>query len=172
MSASTGGRSMQVWFRQTAPYYYPSPDGSPTPFPVPGWMWDRARGEQLYADRMRFIRRLDELGFDGIIFTEHHAGPNGGLTPSPIVLLAAASQVTQRAKLVTMGITLALYPHPLRVAEELAMLDNLCHGRLVPGFISGTAQNLYAYNVPAAEERARYHEAYDLIVKAWTEPEP
>jgi alkanesulfonate monooxygenase SsuD/methylene tetrahydromethanopterin reductase-like flavin-dependent oxidoreductase (luciferase family) len=71
-----------------------------------------------------------------------------------------------------MGITLALYPHPLRVAEELAMLDNLSHGRLVPGFISGTAQNLYAYNVPAAEERARYHEAYDLIVRAWTEPEP
>jgi alkanesulfonate monooxygenase SsuD/methylene tetrahydromethanopterin reductase-like flavin-dependent oxidoreductase (luciferase family) len=135
-------------------------------------MWDRPRGERLYADRMRFIRRLDELGFDGIIFTEHHAGPNGGLMPSPMVLMSAASQVTERIKLITMGIILSLYPHPLRVAEELAMIDNLSHGRLVPGFISGTPQNLYAYNVPAAEDRERYHEAYDLMIKAWTEPEP
>src|SRR5579871_3945981 len=151
---------MQVWFRQTAPYYYS--DESQTPFPVPGWMWDRARGEGLYAERMHFIQRLDELGFDGIIFTEHHYGANGGLMASPIVLMAAATQVTERIKLATMGIALALYPQPVRVAEELAMVDNLSHGRLVAGFISGTPQNLYAYNVPAHEERERYHEAYDL----------
>jgi alkanesulfonate monooxygenase SsuD/methylene tetrahydromethanopterin reductase-like flavin-dependent oxidoreductase (luciferase family) len=161
---------MEVWFRQTAPYY--CSEDRPTPFPVPGYMWDRPRGEQLYAERMKFIRRLDELGFDGLIFTEHHSGPNGGLTPSPTVLLAAATQVTERIKLVTMGIMLALYPQPLRIAEELAMIDNLSHGRLQPGFISSTSQNLYAYNVPTAEERARYHEAYDLLIKAWTEPEP
>jgi len=161
---------MEVWFRQTAPYYYS--DDTPMPFPVPGWMWKRQKGEQLYAARMQFIRRMDELGFDGIIFTEHHSGPNGGLMPSPVVLLAAATQVTERIKLVTMGIMLSLYPHPLRMAEELAMIDNLSHGRLHPGFISATSQNLYAYNVPASEDRERYHEAYDLIVKAWTEPEP
>jgi alkanesulfonate monooxygenase SsuD/methylene tetrahydromethanopterin reductase-like flavin-dependent oxidoreductase (luciferase family) len=161
---------VEVWFRQTAPYY--GTEDGPTPFPVPGWMWDRDRGPTLYGERMRFIRRMDELGFDGIIFTEHHAGPNGALMPSPIVLLAAASQVTERIKLATMGITLALYPHPLRVAEELAVIDNLSGGRLVPGFISGTPQNLFAYNVPPEEERDRYHEAYDLMVKAWTEDEP
>ena len=136
------------------------------------FLWDRGRGVQLYDKRMRFIRRLDELGFDTIIFTEHHYGPNGGLMPSPIVLMAAASMVTERIKLATMGITLALYPQPVRVAEELAVIDNLCHGRLIPGFISGTAQNLYAYNVPVEEERERYHEAYDLIIKAWTEESP
>jgi alkanesulfonate monooxygenase SsuD/methylene tetrahydromethanopterin reductase-like flavin-dependent oxidoreductase (luciferase family) len=161
---------VEVWFRQTAPYY--GTEDEPTPFPVPGWMWQRERGPALYRERMRFIRRMDELGFDGIIFTEHHAGPNGGLMPSPIVLLAAASQVTERIKLATMGITLALYPHPLRVAEELAVIDNLSGGRLVPGFISGTPQNLFAYNVAPEEERERYHEAYDLIVKAWTADEP
>jgi alkanesulfonate monooxygenase SsuD/methylene tetrahydromethanopterin reductase-like flavin-dependent oxidoreductase (luciferase family) len=147
-------------------------DGSPMPFPVPGRMWDPALGERLYAERMRYIRRVDELGFDGIIFTEHHYGPNGGLTPSPTVMLSAATQVTERIKLVTMGIALALYPHPVRMAEELAMIDNLSHGRLVVGFISSGAQNLFAYSVPVEEERGRYHEAYDLMVKAWTEPEP
>jgi len=152
------------------PYHWR--DDSPTPFPVPGWMWDRARGEDLYAQRIRYMSRVDELGFDGIIFTEHHYGPNGGLTPSPTIAMAAATQVTERIKLVTMGIALALYPHPIRVAEELAMLDNFSHGRVVVGFISSGGQSLYAYNVPVVGERERYHEAYDLIVKAWTEENP
>jgi len=161
---------MEVWIRQSMAYRWR--DDSPTPFPVPGWMWDRERGRQLYADRMDFDRRVDELGFDGLIFTEHHYGPNGGLTPSPLIGLAAASQVTERIKLITMGIALALYPHPVRVAEELAMIDNLSGGRLCVGLISSGGQSLYAYNVPVADERERYHEAYDLIVKAWTEENP
>jgi alkanesulfonate monooxygenase SsuD/methylene tetrahydromethanopterin reductase-like flavin-dependent oxidoreductase (luciferase family) len=80
--------------------------------------------------------------------------------------------VTERIKLITMGISLALYPHPVRVAEELAMVDNLSHGRLVVGFMSSGAQNLYSYNVAAEEEQGRKEEAYDLIVKAWTEENP
>jgi alkanesulfonate monooxygenase SsuD/methylene tetrahydromethanopterin reductase-like flavin-dependent oxidoreductase (luciferase family) len=161
---------MEVWIRQGMAYH-PETDG-PMPFPVPGWMWDRELGEQLYADRIRYMRRVDKLGFDGLIFTEHHYGPNGGLTPSPLIMLSAASQVTERIKLVTMGIALALYPHPVRVAEELAMVDNLSRGRLTVGFISSGAQSLYSYSVPVAEERGRYHEAYDLVVKAWQEENP
>src|SRR6266516_7016115 len=114
--------AVEVWFRQTATSYNVTDE--PMPFPVPGSLWDRARGAQLYKKRMHFIRRLDELGFDTIIFTEHHYGPNGRLMPSPTVLMAAATQVTERIKLATMGITLALHPQPVRVAEELAMIDN------------------------------------------------
>ena len=161
---------MEVWIRPS--YYYLSQLDEPMPYPVPGHMWDRSLGEKLYEDHMRFIRSVDQLGFDGVLFTEHHAGPNGGLTPSPTVFLAAASQVTEQIKLVIMGIALALYPHPVRVAEELAMLDNLCHGRLEVGFISSGAPSLYAYNLPVSEEGGRYHEAYDLVVKAWTEKNP
>jgi len=161
---------MEVWIRPS--YYYLSRLDEPMPYPVPGHMWDRSLGEKLYGDHMRFIRSVDQLGFDGVLFTEHHAGPNGGLTPSPTVFLAAASQITERIKLVIMGIALALYPHPVRVAEELAMLDNLCHGRLEVGFISSGAPSLYAYNLPVSEEGGRYHEAYDLVIKAWTEENP
>jgi alkanesulfonate monooxygenase SsuD/methylene tetrahydromethanopterin reductase-like flavin-dependent oxidoreductase (luciferase family) len=142
------------------------------PFPVPGRLWDRELGETLYAERMKFIRRVDQLGFDGLIFTEHHYGPNGGLTPSPVVMLAAASQVTEQIKLVTMGISLSVYEQPVRLAEELAMIDNLCHGRLVIGLITSAAQSLFAFSVPVEEERSRYHEAYDLMVRAWTDPDP
>src|SRR4029453_1972371 len=135
-------------------------------------MWNRDRGPELYGKRMRFIRRMDEMGYDGIIFTEHHFGPNGGLMPSPIVLLAAASQVTERIKLATMGIALALYPHPARGAEELAMIDNITQGRVGVGLIRRGGESLHATNIPVAGERERYHEAYDPIVKAWTEENP
>lgn len=161
---------MEVWIRQGMAYRCQT--DSPMPFPVPGWMWDRELGAKLYAQRMRYIRRMDELGFDGIIFTEHHYGPNGGLTPSPNVVMGAATQVTERIKLITMGIILALHGHPVRVAEEMAMLDNLSNGRLVAGFISGNAEAHYAYDMPGGEGRSRHREAYDLIVKAWTEENP
>jgi alkanesulfonate monooxygenase SsuD/methylene tetrahydromethanopterin reductase-like flavin-dependent oxidoreductase (luciferase family) len=160
---------MEVWIRQSMAYRV-GEERMPTP--VPGHMWERERGPELYSDRMRFIRRVEELGFDGLIFTEHHSGPNGGLTPSPIVMLAAASQVTERMKLATMGIQLPTYPHPIRVAEELAMIDNLSGGRLVVGLISTGAPGMFTFNIPAEEERDRYHESFDLIRKAWTEPEP
>src|SRR5581483_5770191 len=60
----------------------------------------------------------------------------------------------------------------VRLAEELAMIDNLCHGRLVVGLITSAAQSLYAFTIPVDEERSRYHEAYHLMVRAWTDPEP
>jgi alkanesulfonate monooxygenase SsuD/methylene tetrahydromethanopterin reductase-like flavin-dependent oxidoreductase (luciferase family) len=161
---------MEVWIRQSMPYS--CLENEAMPFPIPGRLWDRALGENLYAERMKFIRRVDQLGFDGLIFTEHHYGPNGGLTPSPVVMLSAASQVTEQIKLVTMGISLSVYEQPVRLAEELAMIDNLSHGRLVVGLITSAAQSLYALSIPLQEERSRYHEAYDLMEKAWTEPEP
>jgi alkanesulfonate monooxygenase SsuD/methylene tetrahydromethanopterin reductase-like flavin-dependent oxidoreductase (luciferase family) len=161
---------MEVWIRQSMAYH-PHLDG-PMPYPVPGWMWDRDLGQQLYRERMPFVRRIEELGFDGIIFTEHHYGPNGGLTPSPLIVLSAATQVTQRIKLVTMGVALALYAQPVRVAEDLAILDNLSEGRLVVGFISSGNQALTQFNFKPEDEAGRYHEAYDLILKAWTDPNP
>ncbi len=159
-----------MWIRQSMPYQCLGDE--PMPFPVPGRLWDRDLGETLYAERMKFIRRVDQLGFDGLIFTEHHYGQNGGLTPSPVVMLAAASQVTEQIKLVTMGISLSIYDQPVRLAEELAMIDNLSHGRLVLGLITSAAQSLFAFSVPVEHERARYHEAYDLMAKAWTEQDP
>jgi alkanesulfonate monooxygenase SsuD/methylene tetrahydromethanopterin reductase-like flavin-dependent oxidoreductase (luciferase family) len=161
---------MEVWIRQSMAYH--CGDEGPMPFPVPGRLWDRARGHELYTERMKFIQRVDQLGFHGLIFTEHHFGPNGGLTPSPVVMLSAASQVTEQIKLVTMGISLSVYEQPVRLAEELAMIDNLSDGRLVVGLITSAAQSLFALSIPVDDERARYHEAYDLMVRAWTDPEP
>jgi len=161
---------VKVWVRQQMAYMHP--DHSPMPFPVPGWMWDRERGQRLYADRLAFVQRMDALGLDGLVFTEHHFGPNGGLTPSPLIMLSAAAGVTRHVNLVTLGVVLSLYGHPVRVAEELAMVDNISGGRLAVGLISAGAQNLYAYGMAPEHERARYHEAFDLMVRAWTDDKP
>ena len=161
---------MKVWIRQVMAYRHPA--HSPMPFPVPGWMWDRSVAIAQYDQRLAYIRRLEALGFDGAIFTEHHYGTIGGLTPSPNIMLAAATQLTERIALVTMGNILALHAHPVRLAEELAMLDNLSHGRLVAGFVSGNEEAHYAYSIRPQEARGRQQEAYALIHRAWTDANP
>ncbi|MBM2809653.1 MAG: flavin-dependent oxidoreductase [Chloroflexi bacterium] len=164
---------MQVWVRQTLSFRQAIEKKIETEeglvrFPVPGWMWDLELGRDMYDQRMRHIRRIDELGFDGIIFTEQHYVT---VCPSPNLLVAAATQVTEQAKLVLMGNCLPLH-NPVRLAEELAMLDNLSRGRIVAGFLRGTASSHYAFNVPGTEVRSRFAEAYDLVVRAWTDENP
>jgi alkanesulfonate monooxygenase SsuD/methylene tetrahydromethanopterin reductase-like flavin-dependent oxidoreductase (luciferase family) len=58
---------------------------------------------------------------------------------------------------------------PLRLAEELAMLDCLSNGRLISGFARGIPREYQVHNVPLSESRARFEEAYDIITRAWTE---
>src|SRR5215210_2947011 len=80
----------------------------------------------------------------------------------------AAAQRTKRLKLLIYGNLLPLH-EPLRLAEELAMLDCLSQGRLISGFARGILREYQVHNVPLAESRARFEEAYDIITRAWTE---
>jgi alkanesulfonate monooxygenase SsuD/methylene tetrahydromethanopterin reductase-like flavin-dependent oxidoreductase (luciferase family) len=111
----------------------------------------------------------DELGFDWVAVTEHHFLPR--LSSAPMVLAGALSQRVRRAKVAVLGPTLSIL-NPLKVAEEFATLDNLLDGRLVAGVLRGTPNELVAYNVPAAESRARFEEGVELMLRAWTEPRP
>src|SRR5687768_13971834 len=115
----------------------------------------------LYLDQ---LEAADAAGFDGICVNEHHQ--NGyGLMPSPNLMAAALARRTSRAAIVVMGNSLALYNPPVRVAEELAMLDCLCDGRLVAGFPVGTPMDTaYCYGQNPATLRRKYHEAHDLII--------
>jgi alkanesulfonate monooxygenase SsuD/methylene tetrahydromethanopterin reductase-like flavin-dependent oxidoreductase (luciferase family) len=95
------------------------------------------------------------------------------MTPSPNLLAASLASSTENAALLVIGNSLALYNPPIRVAEEMAYLDCLSEGRLIAGFVFGTPMDTaFAYGVPPAELRARFHEARELITRAWTEPEP
>src|SRR3989440_9359883 len=87
---------------------------------------------------------------------------------SPNLLAAAAAQRTKRLKLLIYGNLLPLH-EPLRLAEELAMLDCMSNGRLISGFARGIPREYQVHNVPLMQSRARFEEAFDIIRKAWIE---
>jgi alkanesulfonate monooxygenase SsuD/methylene tetrahydromethanopterin reductase-like flavin-dependent oxidoreductase (luciferase family) len=92
--------------------------------------------------------------------------------PSPNLMAAALARRTEDAALIVMGNSIALYDPPIRVAEEMAMLDQISGGRVVSGFPVGTSMDTnYAYGSNPAMLRDKYHEAADLIVRAWTDPD-
>lgn len=135
-------------------------------------LYDPVRGHHLYNDYLDLLEFADEVGFDGIGVNEHHQ--NGyGLMPSPNLMAATLARRTKNAAIVVLGNSLALYNPPTRVAEEFAMLDVMSGGRLVAGFPVGSSMDTnYCYGQVPALLREKYHEAHDLIVRAWTEPDP
>jgi alkanesulfonate monooxygenase SsuD/methylene tetrahydromethanopterin reductase-like flavin-dependent oxidoreductase (luciferase family) len=109
------------------------------------------------------------LGFEGVVFNEHHYSAYGTM-PSPNLIAAALSQRTSRMKIGVLGNILPLRSHPVRVAEEYAMLDCMTGGRFIAGFVRGIPAEYLWYNVKPDESRGRFEEAYELIITAWTQP--
>ncbi|HLY67744.1 MAG TPA: LLM class flavin-dependent oxidoreductase [Chloroflexota bacterium] len=159
---------MKLWLFDITFWLRP---GDRTLFPYPGRLWDPGLGMETYHGHLDYLRRADELGIDGVCLTEHHYAPYG-MCPAPNVMAAAVAGVTSNCKLVLMGNCLPLHPHPVRMAEELSMVDILSRGRLVSGFIRGGFTEWFAYSLKPEETRTRFEEAWELIVKCWTEPEP
>jgi alkanesulfonate monooxygenase SsuD/methylene tetrahydromethanopterin reductase-like flavin-dependent oxidoreductase (luciferase family) len=122
---------------------------------------------RTYAEHLDAWEELDRLGYDGVGFNEHHTSPYG-LMNSPNLMAAAASQRTKRLKLLIYGNLLPLHD-PLRLAEELAMLDCMSKGRIVSGFARGIPREHNVYGVPMPDSRARFEEAWEIIRRAWTE---
>ncbi len=135
-------------------------------------LFDPAKAHRMYNDFMDELEFAAESGFDGVCVNEHHQ--NGyGLMPSPNLIAASLARRTTHAAIVVMGNSLALYNPPIRVAEEFAMLDCISGGRLVAGFPVGTPMDTcYAYGMNPSQLRQRYHEAHDLIMKSWQDPDP
>ena len=122
---------------------------------------------RTYAEHLEAWEELDKLGYDGVGFNEHHTSPYG-LMNSPNLLAASAAQRTRHLKLLIYGNLLPIH-EPLRLAEELAMLDCLSNGRIISGFARGIPREHNVYNVPQSESRARFEEAWEIIRRAWTE---
>ena len=118
-------------------------------------------------DRTRFV---EKLGFDWVSLSEHHYSPRI-LTPSPTVSAAWLAGRTDSIKIALLG-PIVPTSNPIRVAEEFAMLDALAPGRIVAGLLRGTTNEYLSYDLNADEARGRTDEGMELIVKAWTEPEP
>ncbi len=135
-------------------------------------LFDSRKAHRMYNDFLDELEFAAEMGFDGVCVNEHHS--NGyGLMPSPNLMAAILARRTREAAIVVMGNSLALYNPPTRVAEELAMLDCISGGRVVAGFPVGTPMDTcFAYGQNPSMLRQRYYEAHDLVLRAWTEPDP
>jgi alkanesulfonate monooxygenase SsuD/methylene tetrahydromethanopterin reductase-like flavin-dependent oxidoreductase (luciferase family) len=119
---------------------------------------------QLYQERLNLLADAESDGFDVYHLAEHHGTPLG-LVPSPSVFLAAAAVRTTRIRLCPLVYVLPLY-HPTRLAEEIAMLDQLSAGRLEVGFgKGGNPYELLAYDIEPGQAQRLYDEAFDAVMR-------
>lgn len=119
-------------------------------------------GEQL-ENRLRLTEVYDRCGFRGYHLAEHHSTPLG-FSPSPSVFLSAAAQRTRRLKLGTLVYLLPHY-HPVRLIEEIAMLDQMSGGRLMLGVGRGVSHiEMGFYGVEYAKSQAMYQEALECLM--------
>ena len=113
--------------------------------------------EEIYEDRIAIVKRAEEGGFYAFHLAEHH-GHELSSSPTAAVFLAALARETTRLKLIPTVVCLPLH-HPVRVFEELAMLDVLCHGRLELGMGKGiTPFEHLQFGHPPEEASARSKE--------------
>jgi len=137
----------------------------------PNANFDPVKGHALYNRYLDELEYAETLGFDGVCVNEHHQNAYG-LMPSPVVMAAALSRRTSRAKIAILGNAFGLREHPLTLAEEHAMIDCITGGRLISGMVRGIGCEYFSSGVNPALSHARFQEAHDLVTRAWTEPGP
>jgi alkanesulfonate monooxygenase SsuD/methylene tetrahydromethanopterin reductase-like flavin-dependent oxidoreductase (luciferase family) len=131
---------------------------------------NRRDANQFLRDILAECLAAEDLGFNSVWVPEHHFGLFGCL-PSPATFLGYVAARTERVQL---GAATVVLPcnHPLRVAEEWALLDLLSNGRAV--FSAGRgydAREYAAFEIPFAESRGRFDEELLIVTGAWTTPD-
>ncbi len=136
----------------------------------PNSNFDPKLGIALYHRYLDELEYADKIGFDGIAVNEHHQSAYG-LMPSPNIMAAALARRTENARIMVLGNAIGIRGNPLRVAEEIAMLDLISNGRVDSGFVRGIGWEYFGHSINPTKSRARFNEAHDLIIKAWTAEE-
>ncbi len=146
-------------------------DFGATALMFPNRHFDPVAGSRLYNEYIEQYRLAEEVGVDGIMLNEHHNAPFC-MQAKANIFAAILAAMTEKVKIVMLGNPLPLAENPVRLAEELAMIDMISKGRLVSGFVRGGGQEQLATGVNPAFNRERFEEAHELVVRAWTEPGP
>jgi alkanesulfonate monooxygenase SsuD/methylene tetrahydromethanopterin reductase-like flavin-dependent oxidoreductase (luciferase family) len=122
---------------------------------------------KLYRDSLEQVELAEALGFDSIWLTEHHFTDDGYLP----AMLPAAAAIAARTKRVTIGtfVLLAPFQHPLKLAEDAAVVDVISNGRLRLGLGQGYRKEEFdGFGVPRAERLGRTLETIEILKLAWT----
>jgi alkanesulfonate monooxygenase SsuD/methylene tetrahydromethanopterin reductase-like flavin-dependent oxidoreductase (luciferase family) len=130
---------------------------------------DPSADHQVIENTLREVELAEAIGLDAVWLTEHHF--DGAVAyADPLVFGAAVAMRTRRVRIGFAVIEMALH-HPIRLAVQTSLLDNLSRGRLIVGTGRGSAYNEFEYlgfGTTMDEGRHRMAEAEDLLVKAWT----
>ncbi len=126
------------------------------------------RDEDIYRDELAIANMAEPLGFDSLGAVEHHF-TGYAMIPNCVQLLTYMAGRTQRLTLVTTVIVLPWHD-PVRVAEEMAMLDVLSDGRTIFGFGRGAARTEYeGFRIPMEEARERFKETCEIVIRGLTQ---
>jgi alkanesulfonate monooxygenase SsuD/methylene tetrahydromethanopterin reductase-like flavin-dependent oxidoreductase (luciferase family) len=159
---------MRTWYFSECPY--PNlPDASTYEsirVSLPNRLYDPAVGAGLYDMYLDLWILADELGLN-IMTNEHHKTATC-MVPAVPLIAAVLARLTEQARILILGNPIANRRDPLRVAEEMALIDNLSKGRLEVGFVRGVPFEVLPANSRPTGMHERMWEAHDLILQAWT----
>ena len=133
---------------------------------LPNKHFDPATGADLYHMYLDMWCAADEMGLD-IMNNEHHQTATCMLPAAPIILGILARE-TKQARLLILGNPIVNRKQPIRVAEEMAIIDVISRGRLECGFVRGVPYEIAPANAFPYRGTEKLWEAHDLIIKAWT----
>jgi alkanesulfonate monooxygenase SsuD/methylene tetrahydromethanopterin reductase-like flavin-dependent oxidoreductase (luciferase family) len=159
---------MRAWFFSENAYHLlpDSKEYDSIRVKLPNRYYDPKIGADLYHRFIDEWQIAEDLGLE-IMVNEHHQTATN-LNPSAAVVMGALARDTRKARLLILGNPIANRREPVRVAEEMAMVDVYSRGRLECGFVRGVPYEMSAGNHRPTRMMDRFWEAHDLIVKAWT----
>src|SRR5687767_13484739 len=133
-----------------------------------GWADRKTDLNSVYARAIERFDIMDREGYDAVWLAEHHFS-SFSVCPSVHMMGAVAAMRTKRLRIGT-AVSLAPFYHPLRLAEEVALLDVLSGGRVNWGAGRGFARVEFEnFGVPPEESTSRFHETVEIVLRAWTE---
>lgn len=134
-----------------------------------GWRDRSVPLNSVYETALERFRIMDETGYDAVWLAEHHFS-GFSVCPSVHMMGTMAAARTKRLRIGT-AVSLAPFYNPLRLAEEVALLDVLSGGRVNWGAGRGFERSEFAaFGIPGEESGPRFHEAVEIVLKAWTNP--
>jgi alkanesulfonate monooxygenase SsuD/methylene tetrahydromethanopterin reductase-like flavin-dependent oxidoreductase (luciferase family) len=124
----------------------------------------------LYKETLEQCELADQMGFDNLWFVEHHFLTGFSGSPCPEVMFGALSQVTKRIR-IGWGVSILPYHHPIRVAERVAMVDQLTDGRVEFGTGRSNAYEQMGLGVDPRDTRAMWEESITMLPQIWQSDE-
>ena len=167
--------SFEVFYFTELPYAA-FPESEADKFPsmrltFPNTYFDPHTAHDLFKRYLDEYQYAEEVGFDGLMINEHHNTPSC-MNVEVNITGGILARVTSRAKILMLGNMLPTSDNPVRLAEEIAMLDVISGGRIISGFVRGIGIESWANNTNPVYNRERFEECHDLIKKTWTTPGP